>query len=360
MKEKPDELIDIPDDQDIFDHYIKEQLIDLEPNTIDNYKTAIQHCRDFLEKEDISIDDNEFSKTEATEFIDYLLSQDSLNKNSAIRYASKVKTVFSFYNNAGYFEWNPLIMELEKYSKEPQESARREVSLEELRHHITEIDDPTLLVAVVILLKSGARRSEVINLDMRDIHIDHPIQETISEPRKDIRQKPDTIYIPSSIGEDSSYNGEIRKGGNKRKNDTMIPIDPELKKLLIWYIALSPPAKSEANPLLRNLANNTGTRPAPSTLWYKITDWGKEIGIHQGEGGLNVDVHWFRHFFTTHMTRRISPSDLNNYERPRKYVKGLRGDSGEDVIDMYIHDWGNNDWKRTAYLDNIYTVLDYY
>ena len=103
---------------------------------------------------------------------------------------------------------------------------------------------------------------------------------------------------------------------------------------------------------------NTGMRPAPDTIYDKVSNWGKEAGIHEGKGGLNVDVHWFRHFFTTYMRRRVSNEDLQSKKEPKYYVKGLRGDSGQDVIDMYTHDWGDNNWKRTAYLDNIYSILD--
>lgn len=109
-------------------------------------------------------------------------------------------------------------------------------------------------------LKHGTRSSEVINYDLRCLHIDHPIfWEIIDEhgvtldPR--IRDKPDTILVYQEFNEGDEIpnedtpgpetEGEIRDKarGNKRKEEggSVLPLDSEFKTALIEYLLVRPP-----------------------------------------------------------------------------------------------------------------------
>jgi integrase len=357
MKEEPEEPVDLSGYDDIFEHYIKNQMVDASPKTRHNYTTAADAFRDFLAQEELTIED--IGKREAHEFAEFLFNKEN-EKNTALRYLSKIDIMVSHYNDIGYLGWNPIAIEADKYEREPTDSTRREVSLEKLRELLADVlnsEDPILFVIMMVLLKTGVRRSELANLDLRDIHLNHPIQRLMPDPRPELRSSPDTLFIDATVKDGEEYHHDIREGGNKRAKSVPIPIDDELKQVLIWWIAMLPPARSESKPLLRNTQKRTGKRPQPATIYDKIRNWAKKENLHEGRGGLNVDVHWFRHYFTDHMRQEVTRDDLEEKKEPKYYVKGLRGDSGDDVIDIYTHDWGKNDWKRKAYLDNIYKLL---
>jgi integrase len=358
MKEKPDNTIVLGENQDIFDYYLEEKAIDSGPRSIHNYETAIKSFKEYMDSRGYTIDD--IGRREAKQYISWMMNEKGLEKNTALKYAESIDRIATFYNQVGYFEWNPIHLALEGYSRNSSGSTKRELTVEELGRAITEIADshPVLFVALVILAKTGARRSEVSNIDLRDINIDHPVSEKLPEPRAEIKSTPDTMYVPGDIEEGKEYNSEVRVAGNKRKKPTHYPIDDELKSTLIWWFGIMPETEDPGKPLLRNIGRNIGRRVAPGTLYQWIRTWAKDNGLHDGKGGINVDVHWFRHFFTTKMRRSVDNSDLKGNTEPKYYVKGLRGDTGDDVIDLYTHDWGENRWKRTAYLENIYKIIE--
>ncbi len=107
-------------------------------------------------------------------------------------------------------------------------------------------------------LKHGTRLGEVLNIDLRCLHIDHPIfWEIIEEhdvrldPR--VRDKPDTILIYEQFNEGTEIpnedrpgpetEGEVRKSGNKRKEEggSILPLDSELKTALLEWLLVRPP-----------------------------------------------------------------------------------------------------------------------
>lgn len=107
-------------------------------------------------------------------------------------------------------------------------------------------------------LKSAARTSAIINLDLRCLNISHPAFETIIDehdvildPR--IENKPDSLLIYEEFGNGTKIpnksrpgpdNGEIRDRANKRKEDSgsVIPIDSELKTALMEWLLTRPPS----------------------------------------------------------------------------------------------------------------------
>ncbi len=109
-------------------------------------------------------------------------------------------------------------------------------------------------------LKHGTRSSEVINYDLRCLHVDHPIfwriidkHDVTLDPR--IRDKPDTILVYEGFNEGEEIpnedtpgpetEGEIRDkaNGNKRseKGGSVLPLDSEFKTSLIDYLFVRPP-----------------------------------------------------------------------------------------------------------------------
>jgi hypothetical protein len=138
-------------------------------------------------------------------------------------------------------------------------------------------------------LKHGTRLGEVLNIDLRCLHLDHPIFWEIAEehdvrldPR--IRDKPDTLLIYEQFNEGTEIpnddrpgpetEGEVRGRGNKRKEKggSILPIDSEFKTALLDWLLVRPPTYGDVvHPLFTTCADpRRATRDAVHTrLWVE-------------------------------------------------------------------------------------------
>ncbi|MDX1747314.1 MAG: site-specific integrase, partial [Halobacteriales archaeon] len=208
---------------------------------------------------------------------------------------------------------------------------------------------PLERAVVVTLLKTGMRVGELCNLDLRDVFLDDRAvnREYEVDRRVPLETRPDTLYVAADIGRGDTVNGEERTASNKRKRETLIPIDGDLKRSLRRYLAIRPDAVSEAEPLFVSTGDRWGYRLKPEWVRAFVTDHASQVGWYRAGGGAaeNVTPHYFRHFFTTHLRDRTGD---------RGIVKYLRGDVAEDIIDTYTHNWG--DRVREIYEANIYRI----
>ncbi|SEP19815.1 Site-specific recombinase XerC [Halorientalis persicus] len=207
--------------------------------------------------------------------------------------------------------------------------------------------------------KTGIRKGENYNIDLAFLNLDHDIYDDVLEQHDvtlvdEIADHPDTLYIPSepTIGE--TFQGEKRRLGNKRKRGTKIPIDGELKKALLDWLAVRPET-SYPHPLWVK-PRGEPTRIGETNPNVKLTNyWAEETGlVDDGDTGA-FTPHWFRTFFTTNML----PGGHHEDSLDPTLVKYIRGDKGTataedgtDIMDVYKQDWG--DQVRERYLDAIY------
>jgi len=116
---------------------------------------------------------------------------------------------------------------------------------------------------------------------------------------------------------------------------------------------MAPASQSDADPLFRQCSRLVGDRFLSATIReLYFTPWAKEQGWYDPDRSDRVTPHWCRHWFTTMLRRRIDQDEIK-VGTVEDYVKGLRGDTGDDVIETYTHNWGDNQWMRDAYIDNI-------
>jgi len=205
----------------------------------------------------------------------------------------------------------------------------------------------------VAFAKTGIRGGENHNIDLPFLHLDHEIYDAILDQHDvtlvdEVADHPDTLYIPSepTIGE--TFRGEKRQCGNKRKRGTKIPIDGELKKALLDWLAVRPET-SYPHPLWVTSVGEP-TRIGGKASNNKLTNyWAEETGlVDDGDTGA-FTPHWFRHFFTTNMKPGRGHHDDSIAPSLVKYI---RGDVEDDIMEVYTHDWG--DQVREQYLDSIY------
>lgn len=352
MKNRPKELVDIGEDQSIFDHYQEWLSSHKEPNTVESFKSSATKLKKFVSTEEYTIE--EMDEPECLEFLNWLDSRDELCGFTASMYANDLSRMVDYYHTRGYFAYNPLKMALEQYNfSEHTRPGKEKIPITVLRSSIVNTKVPINVVIIVLLLKTGIRRGEAYNLDSRDIHIDNEIgRSRLPQPRREIRNNPDTIFIDSTISEGDEVNGRIRYAGNKPNSTRRIPIDNELKNTLTWWVAMMPPSPNEAEPLLRNHKEHIGKEKGYDGIYQDFVKWGERVGLRGENSEYHIVPHWCRHWFTTKLRESIENDEIP-IGTADGYIGGLRGDSASGVIDLYTHDWQEKDWISQVYKDNI-------
>jgi len=349
------------DDESLLEYYLEFRGEEIEPGTKKNYTGAWNHLQQFLEQEDYTL--SEITKTEAVEWCQYLRTLD-IQENVAEGNVDLVKKMIDDLKQTPEIgSGNPFqeALDTNPFSYDDSPPNKLDVPLSSLRRAIFNIDHPLNLFVFVVLLKTGLRLSE-LNLDERDVHLDRPIAAALDAPRTEIRDKPNTIYVDSSISEGDTVNSEVRRHGNKPKSYREIPLDEETVDLFEWYLGLAPTSKSPANPIVRIFGQSgvstkeMGDRLGKQGIYHRVVGIAEE---HRWDVKDGVTPHWFRHWFTTQLRARI-----DNDEVPigsvKEYVQGLRGDTDDDVIDTYTHNWEIDNGSKSyaeVYRDNIPTLL---
>ncbi len=352
MKERPKNLIDKDDNESLFSYYANWLSKHKEPNTVESFNSAATKLKNFASAQGYDIE--EMGESECLEFVRWLDDHNDLCGFTASMYANDISRMVDFYHTRGYFAYNPVQMALEEYNfSTHKHPGKKNIPLTVLRRAIDDTKIPIRLVMVVLLLKTGIRRAELYNLDLRDIHLDHnAAKDWMPEPREEIASKPDTIFIDSSISKGDIVNGRERKAGNKPQSTRALPIDDELKDTLLWWIAMRPPSRTDAQPLLTNYKVHIGTQFTYNNIYKQIVQWGKDHGLRGENSNYHLTPHWCRHWFTTKLRENIDNEEIS-IGNADGYIGGLRGDSADGVLDIYTHDWSEEDWIQEVYRNNM-------
>jgi site-specific recombinase XerD len=339
-----------PEDIDLVEWYLQERKLDedIDSRSLDAYRRELDRLRQFLE-ENYDLRLHRATNKHAKVYRAHLQDRPELGENRINTVIDYLSAFYSYMEERDIFETN-----IFKSVRRDDNSKlhRPEIDLEEMRELVSSIQHPLRRAIVVTFLKTGMRNGELTNLDLQDVHLDHPkIQSTYNiTHRTEIRNKPDSIYIANKreISSGDVVNTERREEGNKRTTAAIIPIDTELKQALIAWLNVRPNTSSPALFTMTSGGDdNWGERPSRHMInHYVRTDveqWGWHTGGH--DASQNVTPHYFRHFFTTHLRHRI----------PDTTLKYLRGDSlSSETLDKYTQLWGVE--IKEPYLDNIYKL----
>jgi len=277
--------------------------------------------------------------------------RDTHADSTVATYAAYVHRFYEYMRQVGAFDANPMALVTEEMDESiDTDPTRREISVSEMRTFVSGLSHPLERALVGTLLKTGIRVGECCNLDLRDISLEDPEVSAAFDigHRGALEGRPDSMFVSSEPSRGETYNGEERTASNKRKRDTVLPVDDELQRLLKAWLAIRPDVDSPAEPLFCS-TTEWGRRITPSMVRNVVAERAGERGWYHAGGSAeeNVTPHYFRHFFTTHLRDRTGD---------RGIVKYLRGDVATDVIDTYTHNWG--DRVRAVYEANVYRLLD--
>jgi len=264
-------------------------------------------------------------------------------------YASYLHRFYAYMSRVGVLDGNPMTLVMEELDESVDtDPARREIDLPSMREFLSGIGHPLDRTVVLVLLKTGLRVGELCNLDLRDLHLDGTIGDAFGVThRGTLDGRPESLFVPAEPSRGAVYNGERRHASNKRKRDTLIPVDAEVDRALRRWLAARPDPRSEAEPLFVS-TREWGRRVTPGMVRKRIETYARDAGWYRdgGDATENVTPHYFRHFFTTHLRDRTGD---------RGIVKYLRGDVASDVVDTYTHNWG--DRVRSTYEAHVYELV---
>ncbi|WP_224335925.1 tyrosine-type recombinase/integrase [Haloprofundus halobius] len=266
-------------------------------------------------------------------------------------YAAYLHRFYGYMTQVGVFDSNPMTLVTEEMDESiEKDPTRRDIDVPTMRAFVADVRHPLHRALVGTFLKTGIRVGELCNLDLRDVSLDDPQLSTAYDlgGRPQLDTRPNSIFVSSAPTVGEQTNGEVRSASNKRKRDTVIPVDDELLRLLKSWLAVRPDVVSPADPLFVGTSEGWGERLTPNAVHNVVTTYASDAGWYRPGGGAteNVTPHYFRHFFTTHLRDRTGD---------RGIVKYLRGDVATDIIDTYTHNWGGQ--VRETYESNIYSIL---
>jgi hypothetical protein len=228
-----------------------------------------------------------------------LKPSDNLRDSTIANILSDLSHFYDTLNDYNAFVGNPVDRPLKEFRDNHDiEPDRPHIPFSRMQTFLNWLTFPLSRAFWLAGLKHGTRISEVINVDLRCLHIDHPIfWEVIDnhgvqlDPR--IRDLPDTMLIYAKFNEGDEIpnedtpgpeiEGEVRDQayGNKRfeEGGSILPIDSEFKTALIEWLATRPPTyEHRINPLFVFDGSTKVRRPGIDAVSHRL--WRKD---HYGD-----------------------------------------------------------------------------
>lgn len=213
------------------------------------------------------------------------------------------------------------------------------LSITDVREKVEEITHIRDRALVLIQLKLGLRATEVCNIKLSEIHI----------ANDDLQAHYDTLGTAADLqGQSNALLIPDDRAGNKSKRPRLLPVDDELRAMLVRYLLIRP---DNGEPWLF-LSKN---RHMQCQQDYINAIWKDTFHptYEETEQYRSLTSHFGRHFFTTYW--RVK-QDLN-----RELIKYMRGDTPgarslqeRGAIDDYIHTYYGD--IEEIYREQIYKI----
>ena len=269
-------------------------LRELSEDTQKTYPTYIKSLYDFNNGDLIGITEDVLSSYLAH------LRGSGIRQTSINRYFSAINTFYKFLMFKRYISTNPVIPVKEHYLRtyktHDTKQRRQCLTIEQASKLVNSIFDTRDKAVVVLLFKTGIRRKELSELNVKDVDISN----------KTIRLKPTA----------------------KRSNE-IVYFDDETAYVLNRWFKRRDIINQKGNPAL--FLDRFGKRLEPYSINKLFEKCAIAAGFHDRSSDKLQDrlsPHSARHFFSTR---------LREAGCPREYVQELRGDTGHDAFDIYYH-----------------------
>lgn len=241
------------------------------------------------------------------------------------------------------YDYNPIKAAREKVNLDtPDEKELPRIGLDEMRAILADVTHYRSRAIIAMQLKLGLRLGELCNIQLRDIHLSirelrRHFPNMGTRPQLDGREN--AIFIPSRDEYD----------GNKSRRPRVLPLDDELRRVLLRYLLIRPD-NGKSNVFLTLKTHGEITDHAT------VNDVWKDAfhpEYDESEAHAAVTSHFGRHWFTTYW--RVK-QDVND-----QLVKYMRGDriggrsiDEQSAMDTYLHAYYED--IEPIYRENIFKL----
>ncbi|MEM3109089.1 MAG: tyrosine-type recombinase/integrase, partial [Candidatus Bathyarchaeia archaeon] len=275
------------DSSGVLDGFLKDcRLRGMTEETVRRYMSSVKMFMRFWEDKGLSVFDVDLHVLK--DFLQHIAYK-GVNRKIVENCFSALSALYDYLAFEGLMNSNIVLpfrrRYLKRYKDDCDDPERRLLTVEEVSRLVNSILDPRDKAIAVLLAKTGARRGELLRLDVEDVNWEE----------YSITLKP-----------------------TPKRSNRLVFFDDEcaltLKRWLKVREKLNPPTKAlfVSYRSLRRLDRNG--------LYTAIVKYAKRLGFHNPNSPRLEDhfgLHCFRHWFTTWLLRNGTP---------REYVKELRGD----------------------------------
>jgi len=297
-------------EKQLLDDYLKDLALQGSvPKTIENYKSAITVYMNWLHEKKLTyLSVQDINNKEIVEEFLFYLREERTNSNGDKLSFARIKVIFSglntfyeFLEYKGFVKKNVILVIRKRYLKQFKNgyvpAQRKIIDIETMSAFLNSIFSLQAKTICVLLIKTGIRRNELINIDIDDIDF--------NEGKITLKQR---MF--------------------KKRSNTVVYIDDEAIRLLNQWIKRRKTLAGPDNKALfvgeRGRLNRHGIEEA-------VMKWTVKFGLHNPASKKLEDhftCHTLRHCFTTYLRRN---------GMPREFIQELRGDKRREVVDLYDH-----------------------
>lgn len=333
-------------DADPFKEFRDRVLIpkDSSDSTLDNYKYAFKHWKEFMESTDRHPTCP--NETHVKSFITFLSEEHNNSKKSIQKKVNNLKRTFEWWQDHHAFphtsDYNPFKIAKRETNMSPDtdEKVHPPLTKQEVSTVVQRCKNIRERFFIVWPLKLGLRAGELRNLRLEEISLSHAEIEELypkmgtADP---IKEYGDAVYIPS----------KHERKGNKSYNPRILPLDDELKRVLLQFLATRPTVDSRWLILSQRTFGKIERIDRVNQVWrnhfseYNETEQYRDITSHFG-----------RYFFTNYWkVHENIPRELVQYMRGDKLGDNTNRESIDDYLTVHYKD------IKDLYLDRIFKVL---
>jgi len=315
---------------DPFEYFIDQVLknrdqID-DPETIDHYRRTYRQWRNHME----AITKNRHPACPTSQhvqrFIEWRRDIHGNSRRTIKGKLSRLTQAYEYWQEKQNFphppDWDPFVIaQKETNLGENTSKDYHDLSISSLQSIFSEILNIRRRAMIGIQLKGGFRAGEICNLKLSEIHISHQDVNDLypkmgSHPA--IQDHCDVIFIPHD------------RDGNKSSNPRLVPVDDELRWLLLRHLLTRP----NVNEPWVFLSKRTFTKLEPQGV---NREWKAAFHPEYGETTDHAPItsHFGSHWFSSYW--RLTEG------MEREHVQYFRGDLVQpldefpDAIDDYLH-----------------------
>lgn len=214
-----------------------------------------------------------------------------------------------------------------------------QISIQEIGSRLRDVKNILHRSVLTTQFKYGSRGGQICNIEIPEIQINH---EELNDLYPEMGTHPQLQDIDDEV---IYFPPRSEKPGNKSEKPIILPIDLELKALLIRYLGQRPPI-NDSWLFVNNGSGNKLTTDYLTTSMWKPAFHPEYDETDEFEP---VTSHYARHRFATYWKKEM---DIN-----REYLNYMRGDKANqpnysDSIDKYVHTYYSD--IVDLYMSNIY------